>query len=146
MFPMVSDAHARAVEPISILRKSVLLTFALCLIVAIVFLIVPNIVVGSLYGQEYLAADGTLQILGFAMVFFAIASLFMIYGLATDYRMLIWILAAATIMEILLIFLFHQSAEAIASDLLVSGIVTTALSTMYLRTKGGKWVGSNRGE
>lgn len=87
-----------------------------------------------------------LQILGFAMVFFAMASLFMIYGLATDYRMLIWILAAATIMEILLIFLFHQSAEAIASDLLVSGIVTTALSSLYLRTKGGKWVGSNRGE
>ena len=136
MFPMVSDAHARAVEPISILRKSILLTFALCLIVAIGFLLAPNIVVGSLYGQEYLAADGTLQILGFAMVFFAIANLFMIYGLATDYRMLIWMLAIATILEILLIMMFHQSLEMVAVDLLVSGIATTALSAFYLRTRG----------
>jgi len=61
----------------------------------------------------------------------------MIYGLATDYRMLIWMLAIATFLEILLIIMFHQSLETVAIDLLVSSIATTALSAFYLRTRDG---------
>ena len=67
----------------------------------------------------------------------------MIYGLATDYRMLIWMLAIATILEILLIMMFHQSFEMVAVDLLVSGIATTALSAFYLRTRG-RWANSSQ--
>lgn len=132
MFPKISKAHAQGEGTYAIMRKSILWTLAISIVVAAVYAIAPGFVIQLLYGSTYVDAASTLAVLGVAMTLFGLATLFMNYGLATDSYALIVILASFTILEVSLIAIWNTTPLDIAIDLLICSAGICSLSWIHL--------------
>jgi O-antigen/teichoic acid export membrane protein len=135
MFPRISQAHAKGEGTYAIMRKSIIWTFAISSSVALVYLLIPDIVIDLLYGPTFVAAAPSLAVLGIAMVLFGLATLFMNFGLATDSNALITILAVFTIIEIVLIAIWNSTPLEISYDLLASSIGICVFSWIHLEQR-----------
>ena len=135
MFPKVTAAHTRSEGTVRIMRRSIILTLLLTGLLAMGFLLVPETVLRVLTNTAYLGAAPALQILGLSMMFFGLASLFMNYGLATDRHQYITFVLLFTVVEVLLLVLFHSSPVEIAYDMLVSSLLMCVISWIYMELK-----------
>lgn len=135
MFPKVTAAHTRSEGTVRIMRRSIILTLLLTGLLAMGFLLVPETVLSVLTNTAYLGAAPALQILGLSMMFFGLASLFMNYGLATDRHQYITFVLLFTVVEVLLLVLFHSSPVEIAYDMLVSSLLMCVISWIYMELK-----------
>jgi O-antigen/teichoic acid export membrane protein len=135
MFPRISQAHARGEGTYVIIRKSIIWTLLISSAVAVVFLMIPGLVIETLFGPSFSAAAPSLAVLGVAMVLFGLATLFMNFGLATDSNALITILAIFTVLEIIMIAIWNATPLDISLDLLVSSAGICALSWTHLELK-----------
>jgi O-antigen/teichoic acid export membrane protein len=135
MFPRISEAHAKGNDTYPIMRKSIIWTLVISGLVAVVFLAIPDSVIGILYTSDYQGAGPSLSILGVAMVLFGLATLFMNFGLATDSNAFITILAFFTVLEIALIAIWNATPLEISIDLLGSSIGLCAFSWVHLELR-----------
>jgi O-antigen/teichoic acid export membrane protein len=81
MFPEVSGERNHENKE-SIFRKSLILTLITSLGIALVFLIIPSLLIKLLYGPSYLGAVPILEWMGFAMIFIGLIQLRVNYWLA----------------------------------------------------------------
>jgi O-antigen/teichoic acid export membrane protein len=132
MFPKITHAHTRNEDTVRIMRRSIFWNLALTGLVALGFLLLPDLVLKILSNDSYIAAAPSLQVLGIAMMFFGLASLFMNYGLATNRHQYIAVILVFTLAEIALVMLFHSSPFEIACDMLVTSLSMCLLSYAYM--------------
>ena len=107
-------------------------TLGLTGLLALGFLLVPETVLRVLTNTAYLGAAPALQVIGLSMMFFGLASLFMNYGLATDRHQYITFVLLFTVVEVLLLVLFHTSPVVIAYDMLVTSLLMCVVSWVYM--------------
>ncbi|OPY31675.1 MAG: Polysaccharide biosynthesis protein [Methanomassiliicoccales archaeon PtaU1.Bin124] len=135
MFPKISEAHTKREDTVRIMRRSILYCLGLTGVAALVFLLAPNFVLTLLTSNKYADAAGPLQILGVSMMFFGLASLFMNYGLATNRRQYISVLIALTVVQFVLITLYHSTPMDIAYDMLATSMAICVFSWLYMELK-----------
>ena len=137
LLPKIADYQARRKSTYSTMRIMALLTLGLGMIIALAYMIFPAPILNFLYGTVYADAATALSIVGFAMVFFGVAGLFLNYGLAIASRVYIAIFSVFTALQIALIVLFHSSPTEIALDLLVTsaGLVLVSWACMETRAR-----------
>ncbi len=135
LFPKISHAFAKKANTVKIMRRSVLWAFALTGGAALVYLLMPSIILEVLYGNEYSGAASALGIMGLAMAFFGLTNLFMNYGLATNSKMFSLTIFIFTVLEVVLIVTYHDSPVTIALDLFVVGLGTFLSSWTYMELK-----------
>lgn len=135
MFPRVSEYYTKNKETTNLMRKSIFYTLMITGIVAALYVIAPAEIINLLYGSTYLDAAPALSILGIAMILFGLSSLFMNYGLAIESPVYVAIFSIFTILQIILIMMFHSSIVDIALDLLVTSIGIFSFSWIYLEIK-----------
>lgn len=131
-FPKLSEAHTLNGSTSRLLRTGALSVLVLAGLVAAGYLVFSDPVILFLYGPEYAGAGLTLKILGFAMMFFGLANIFMVYGLATGSYSFVYLIGIVSIIEVIMIMSFHGSIEQVASILLGTGGLTTALSLAFV--------------
>ena len=73
--------------------------------------------------------------IGFSMMFFGLASLFMNYGLAMDRHQYTSFLLIFTLVEVALLALFHSTPVEIAYDMLVTSLLMCVVSWVYMELK-----------
>lgn len=138
MFPMVVASHAsQDGKEKGLLKISLGIMVAISVLVLIFFTIFPEFAIRMLFGVKYLEVAPYLGWFGLAMVFYSLASVFVNYFMAVHARKFIYPFAAAIILQIILIILFHHDILAITMSVL-------AASTLMLVSMAGVYLAGGR--
>jgi len=118
MFPRASELYALREESQAILKKSLFYAVVLCSSVVLLYFILPSLVVKLLFGKEYIPAVPLIGTFGLAMFFFVLANILSVYQLSVNKLKFLKILVVATILEITLVIIFHNTLAQIILILL----------------------------
>ena len=132
MFPKISRLHAEKKDTNHVLNISLIYTGFLSSIMAIGYWFFPNFAITIPYGSEYIDAIPVLRLYGIAMLFFSLTVVIMRYALAINHLKYVYILFSFTILEIGLLYLFHESILIMAEVILVVNILLFICSYIYL--------------
>lgn len=132
MFPRVSAALAAGGSGASVLRKSVLVTVALCGSLSLVLFLVPGLVTQTLFGPAYAP---TAQLVGgysLVMMLLAVVNLLMLYHLSAHRSRFMLLLGAGLLLEALGIALWHAQLSHVLVWVGVSAAAVIAASELWL--------------
>lgn len=132
LFPKVTTAIETGNDPMPIFKKAALWSLVLCVTPTLVIALVPELVMRIVYGEAYVGAAGVLVILCMAMTLFGLASLFMVFGLATDGNRFIAIIAFFSVVEVVSMSLYNETIEQLALVILVVSALMSVFCLLYL--------------
>jgi O-antigen/teichoic acid export membrane protein len=110
MFPIASQNHEAGKNSFYLLKKSLKILGVIAFIVLSFYYFFPELVIGILFGKQYLEMSGVLFIIGLALTMLSFSNLLILYGLVTSkikkssFTLLVFFIA-----EIVLLSLFHSS-------------------------------------
>ncbi|MFH1972217.1 MAG: oligosaccharide flippase family protein [archaeon] len=119
MFPKITEAKENGQNYLKILFKTL---FISCLIIAIILLMYwrfPELMVGILFGKDYLEIAQLLGMIGLMMSFFSLAYLFCFYNLSINNKGFTWIVLFFLLVEMNSIVFFHNSLFTVVRNLTV---------------------------
>ena len=132
LFPFVSENDANGKSSANLLIQSLLLTFALCGSVALIYYFFSDWIILQLFGEEYAEAGSLLRWYGLAilpMAFVLVAEYFLI---AKGRVVFAWLFAIAMPIQIFAIMKFHGELWMIMAILGVSGAMLCFLGYSFL--------------
>jgi len=109
MFATVSEKFAKGESTKKLLNESLLYVFVICSLVVIPLILFPEFVIQTLFGNEYIPGAYLLKWFSLVFLFYSINYLFVNYELALKRFRFIYYLGLFVLLEIILIFLLHQS-------------------------------------
>lgn len=132
MLPRIAQLVTKGQPVTSILHEALLLTAGTGGGIYLLYLLLPRFVLGLLYGSLYLEAAPLLATLGGAMLIYAVANVFLTYFLSTKDARVSWALGISVLGLLLLISLYHASAQQLATALLsASALLLTSLGITF---------------
>jgi len=84
LLPKATQQHARGQPTADLVRKSLLIVGLLCGGVTAIFFLFPSLIVGTFFGEQYLANASLLGTYGLAMTCYSLVNVWMIYCLAVQ--------------------------------------------------------------
>lgn len=111
MFPLVSGRKAKGENYRKVFLTSLLLVFLVSFCLVLVYFSFPGLMVKLLFGSQYLAITPLLGFFAIFMAFYSLVSLTVNFFLATAKTIMIVLPLIGAVMQIILIFLFHQSLK-----------------------------------
>jgi O-antigen/teichoic acid export membrane protein len=123
MFPKVAEYHKKNLDSIDILKKSLFITLILCGGVTICYFLFPNFLIRIMFGKIYENSAYLIKFFGIAMTFFALNNILILYNLSIEKFKFIFPTIFFTILQIILIYLFHGSLMHVILILLLDSIV-----------------------
>ena len=131
----LSEYHALGVGAASLLRRVVLWTMLLSMVLLAFYLIIPEQILVFFYGYQYADAAGALMLLAIAMTFYGLCGLFLNYALATADKVQVGLFCFFAVFEVVLIMLYHPTPEGIALDILVTAGFLLLVSVGYMEAR-----------
>lgn len=121
LFPKVSDGHANAnAERLrGLLRRALVYASAIAASGALLYAIVPRLVLGTFFGPDYVAAAPLLRWYGAAVLAFVLASVVLNFELARDRMRYVYVFTVASVCEIGLLWAAHGSLVGMAQVVLL---------------------------
>lgn len=136
MFPFISEAQAKGKKHFPLLVQTFLIVGGLSLLVLIIYKFAPSLVVGLLFGQEFLAITPYLLIMGAAYAFLALDYVFIYYYLSLKDTSFLWFLIICVAIFITMIIMFHQTIPQIIYSLITSfALLFILLAGKYIYTR-----------
>jgi len=128
MFPLVSKRFIRGENVKKIYYYSFLTTMVLAILILLFYLVAPEIAIGLLYGEAFLEASSLLFWIGVFIALFSLVSLIVNFELAKGKTVAVYFQLAAALLQIILIWFFHQSLfEVIKVSIIVAGLLLGSL-------------------
>jgi hypothetical protein len=121
MFPLVSESHALNTNSYNILKKSVVLAGTLSCLGLQAYLFFPELLVTILMGAKHASTAPLVRSYGLAMLPFVFINIFMYYNLATHKMKFLYTLVVGSLLEILLIYMYHDSLQQVIYLLILIG-------------------------
>ncbi len=109
MFPKVAELYAMKEEHREVLYKSMLLVTIFGFFITLFYWLFPNFSVGLLFGKEYLNIAPMLWIFAALMTVFSLVYLLSFYNVSIHKNKFIYILILFNILQVVLIYLFHEN-------------------------------------
>ena len=132
MFPKVSKINANGGDTRKLLNKSLFYTAILSGLLAIGYWFFPSIVIGIPFGHIYLEAIPLIKFYGIGMLFFSLTIVLMRYSLAVHDLKYVYGFAFFTILEIILLAIFHKTMMEMIMILLIINILLFIFSYYYV--------------
>ena len=117
-----TEKHAKGWSTSASLRKTLLAVGLLCGTITAAFFVFPTFLVGTLFGEQYLAHASFLGFYSFAMMLFALVNVWLIYYLAVNDKRYTYVLLAGTTLLVALLILFSFNFSQVVIILLGVGI------------------------
>jgi len=136
MFPKVAEMRLHGEDPRPLLNRSLVMTGVLSGSVAAGLILFPGIV-GVLFGKAYLDAQMIIVLYAIMMFAFALTSVIAQYCLAIRNLRYGILLLAVTLLEIILVWIFHDSVMEIAGILMIVNIILFIVS--YASVMSGRF-------
>lgn len=132
MFPLVAKRHAGGDDHKNILYLSLLLVVGISAFIVLLFSLFPKIVIGTLYGADYLMGVPLLWQFAVFMALLSLAMLLTQYFLSIGKTSIVWAFAAAAISQIILIWFIHPSLETIIHISITIAALLAMVILLYL--------------
>ncbi len=132
MFPKVSELHQKKKSHKSLLKKSLFLVALVGIPLCILYFLLPEFVVRVFFGEKYVSAAGLVWKFAVFMLLFSLTYTISMYNLSINKLKFIVILQSFSIMEGILIWIYHTSLLQIV--LMLIGIGFAMFVTMFLTT------------
>lgn len=132
MFPLVSEHHAAKKKYIQFLILAIIFTSIITLVLTLLYFFLPQLIIGLLYGSEYSAI---VPMLGYFAIFISIYTICFLltnFYLSVHKTSIIAFVVAASILQIILIWLFHSTLfEVIKVSIIAVFLLLIALMVYY---------------
>jgi len=126
MFPKATVMHNKNNNGIALLRKSLLYTGSISLLIIAVFIIAPEFIVRILFGSKFMGINDLIVYFAVALAFLSVTNAIVFYDLATRKYRFLYILGIISLLEVVLISLFHDNT------LMVVRILTALMSVLFI--------------
>lgn len=126
LFPKLVSLKSKGKDTSKLLSKAIFYTTALVILGCLVFYIAPTFIVTMLYGQAYVQSIPLILMFGISLGIYSIIQIFMTYNLAIEKYSFIYMFAVAAILEVLGIYMFHNTLVEILKVLLITNIFVLA--------------------
>lgn len=131
MFPRVAALHERGERHTRVLLQALLGVLALSASVEAIFLLVPSLVVHTLFGAKFMAIAGQVPWYGLAMLLLAASQIFTTYFLAVGKRAFVLLVFACCCLQVTLFIARHASvAQLVQSVVAANALLFVALMIM----------------
>lgn len=109
LFPLASERHDQNKKASDLLKKALLFTLLIAVIVTGIYFLIPGFLVLVIYGKEY---EAILGLIGYAALIFSLLSfsqMYVFYYISTNKKMLNWVLILGVIVQVFFILLLHKT-------------------------------------
>lgn len=107
IFPKAAYSHAINEDTKEILWKGFLSVVFVSGLLTLLYFVFPEIFILTFFGEKYIQSTSFLGLFGIAMSFYAVVNLLIFYKLSIHQFKFIYSLVAVTLLQILLLFIFH---------------------------------------
>lgn len=128
VFPMVSESIAVEGDSFKILDKALLFTVFICAGALILFALLPEKIIGLLYGPRFYAGAAYLKYYGSAMALLSALSIIISFNLARGKTFFMYSLAAGCVLIVGLLNIFHSGIGEILTSILAVFFALTAFN------------------
>ncbi|MBI2546264.1 hypothetical protein HYV81_03730 [Candidatus Woesearchaeota archaeon] len=132
IFPKVSESHSNGEDTSEYLRFGMLWTAVGCIIVITAYFLFPDFIVLVMLGSEYDIA-GYIGIYAIAMSLLALSNILVVYNLAIKRWSILYVVVPAVFLELLLIYLFHQTLLHVVIVVLLFHVILFAALAVLCR-------------
>ena len=109
MFPKVSESYAKNQDPKHLLYKSSLFVLIFGSVVTLFYFLFSDFAIRILFGERYLDIANLLGWFGIVMTIFSLIYVISFYKISIKKTKFLYLLGSFNILEIILIYLFHDS-------------------------------------
>jgi O-antigen/teichoic acid export membrane protein len=127
MFPLAAELHARGESAFSALTRAMFFVALISLGAVFGFWVLGNPLIMLTYGVQYAQSITILPVYAVARALLAVAGLYTIYCLSTDYRRGALILLLPTVVQLLLLLLYHRTFLDILKVQVAGGLLILAV-------------------
>ena len=120
MFPMVAERHKKGEDHQHLLKQSLKIVGFVSGIGVVAYFLFPKLIIKMLFGYSYLVISPLVGFSAITMFFLSLDNILISYYLSIHKFKFIYILIAASVLEILLILTRHSSIRQIVFNLLIS--------------------------
>lgn len=131
MFPIVAKRYSNGMTYHNIFFLSVLFVGAISTSVVLLYIFLPKIFVGFLYGPEFIEGAPMLWWFGLFMSLLAMAMLFTQFYLSIGKTKIVWFFVAAALMQIFLIWFIHPTLLTVIQLSIVSAALLVLALIIY---------------
>ncbi len=133
MFPLTSEKYDKNENSASLFKKSFLIVLFICLIAIFIYGFFPKLIIGILYGKEYLDMAPYLVYSAIALSFLSLSNLILVYGLSTKGLRYVLFLPLFLVIEIILLYSSRGSIQEYIISFMVSNIIMFIGSFFFLK-------------
>ncbi|MCK5608576.1 oligosaccharide flippase family protein [Candidatus Pacearchaeota archaeon] len=133
MFPLSSEKSEKGENSQNLFKKSFLIIAFLCTAAVGIYAFAPELIIKILYGPDYLGVSNLLIYSALSLSFLSLANLILIYGLSTNKLRFPPGLFVFIIIEITLLFLFHDNLQEYLFALMLSNAIMFIGSIFFLK-------------
>ena len=138
MFPKITEAKQSKNNYNHLLYKTLFISLIIIAIILVIYFGVPSLAVTILFGSAYQAIIPLLGLMGVMMSFLSLAYVLVFYNLSIERYNFIWIILTFLVVEIVILFLFHNNLETIVKNLtIIMGLFFLSMG-IYSLTKQTK--------
>lgn len=109
LFPLISERHAGGKNYRNLLFIGILLTLAISIIIVLIYYLAPKVMIGLLFGQEYLSIVPFLGTFGVFIAIYSLCTIISNFYLSIHKTIASFFVLASGILQIILILVFHQN-------------------------------------
>src|SRR3989344_3110798 len=133
MFPLTSERHDINKDSSQLFKKSLLLVFILCLVAVFAYLIIPELIIWILYGNQYTSVANLLIYSAIAFSFLSLSNVIIVYALSINKITNYFYLPIFFIIQITLLFIFHNTLFEYILAFMVSTIIMFIGTLFFLK-------------
>ena len=133
MFPLTSERHDINKDSSQLFKKSLLLVFIMCLVAVFAYLIIPELIIWILYGNQYTSVANLLIYSAIAFSFLSLSNVIIVYALSINKITNYFYLPIFFIIQITLLFIFHNTLFEYILAFMVSTIIMFIGTLFFLK-------------
>src|SRR3989344_1577631 len=133
MFPISAETFERNGKTKQVIVKSFSVVLGICIISLIVIALFPNLIVGLLYGKNYLDISGIIFNMGIAFSLLALSNLVFLYGISINKGVKLKYILAFILFQSVILFVFSSDIYNYSLGMILSGLVLFSISLISIR-------------
>ena len=136
LFPKAARRRAENRDTRAVLFPALLIVGALCGLVALVYFLIPDLLIRLVFGAAYTVPPAVLGLIGVAMMLLSLANVWLNYYLSIERTRFVFLIWTAVLIQLALMFFFHDALWQLPVAMAASGLWLTAAGTAVYLVRG----------
>ncbi len=135
MLPLSSEKFEDGKKTSKIFYRSLIMVSLICAASLLALLIFPELIVKTLFGEEYIDVSNIALNIGIAFSFISLANLILIYVISINKKIRISYMVSFVLIQIILLIIFGKNLKQFSYVMIVSSLILFLGSLLMLKRK-----------